>query len=99
MGNPTFKIGMFDNADFEVNFSAFNSVQSTTRSTGATSGRTGIGDTVTRFKVNLFGNNGGPAALALIPYAKWPTAPQGIAHQFLEGCIIAPPAPSLPSPT
>ncbi len=96
VGNPTFKIGVFDNVDFEVNFSAFNSVQSTTRSTGATSGRTGIGDTVTRFKVNLLGNNGGPAALAVIPYAKWPTAPQGIGNQFVEGGIIAPLALSLP---
>jgi Putative MetA-pathway of phenol degradation len=96
VGNPTFKVGLFNNADFEMNFSAFNSIQSTTRSTGATSGATGIGDTVTRAKINFFGNDGGPAALAVIPYVKWPTAPQGIGNKYVEGGIIAPLALSLP---
>jgi hypothetical protein len=96
VGNPTFKIGVFNNTDFEVNFSAFNSVQSTARSTGATSSSTGIGNTVTRAKINLFGNDGGPAALAVIPYVQWPTAPQGIGNQFVQGGVIAPLALSLP---
>jgi hypothetical protein len=96
VANPTFKLGLLDNVDFEVSISAFNSVQSTTRSTGATSGATGIGNTVTRAKINLFGNDGGPAALAVIPYVQWPTAPQGIGNQFVQGGVIAPLALSLP---
>ena len=46
VANPTFKLGLLDNVDFEVSISAFNSVQATTRSTGATSGATGFGNTV-----------------------------------------------------
>jgi hypothetical protein len=96
IGNPTFKLGLLDNVDFEVNFSAFNSISSTTRSTGASNTLSGFGDTVTRFKINLFGNDGGGPALALIPYGKWPTAPQGIGNRYVEGGIIAPLAVPLP---
>jgi Putative MetA-pathway of phenol degradation len=96
VANPTFKLGLLDNVDFEVSISAFNSVQATTRSTDATSGATGFGNTVTRAKINLFGNDGGPSALAIIPYVQWPTAPQGIGNQFVQGGVIAPLAVSLP---
>src|ERR1700761_1004240 len=80
LGNPTFKVGVLDNLDLEANISAFNSIQSTTRSTGASSTQTGVGDLVTRAKLNLFGNEGGTTALAVIPFIKWPTAPQGIGN-------------------
>jgi hypothetical protein len=96
VANPTFKLGLLDNVDFEVSISAFNSVQATTRSTGATSGAIGISNTVTRAKINLFGNDGGPSALAVIPYVQWPTAPQGIGNQFVQGGVIAPLSLSLP---
>jgi hypothetical protein len=96
VANPTFKLGLLDNVDFEVSISAFNSVQATVRSSGATATRTGFGDTVTRAKVNLFGNDGGAAALAVIPYVKWPTAPLGIGNQVVEGGVIAPLALALP---
>lgn len=97
IGNPTFKAGLLNNLDLEVNFSAYNSIESQTRSTGAIARSAGFGDTYTRFKVNLFGNDGGSAALAVIPYAKWPTAPQGVGNGFVEGGLIAPLALSLPA--
>jgi hypothetical protein len=96
VANPTFKLGLLNNVDFEVNFSAYNSIRTTTRSTGSTAWASGFGDTFTRFKVNLFGNDGGKAALAVIPYAKWPTAPVGVGNGFVEGGLIAPLAISLP---
>ena len=66
-------------------------------STGASTTTTGFGDTFTRFKWNLFGNEGDGPAFALIPYAKWPTAPQGIGNRFVEGGLIAPLAVPLPA--
>jgi hypothetical protein len=96
IGNPTFKAGLTNFADLEVNFSTFNSLQSTTRSTGASTVTTGFGDTFTRLKINLFGNEGGGPAMALIPYGKWPTAPQGIGNRYVEGGVIAPLAVPLP---
>jgi Putative MetA-pathway of phenol degradation len=96
IGNPTFKLGLLNNLDFEVNFSAYNNIQTMTRSTGVATSVGGFGDTFTRFKWNLFGNEGGGPAFALIPYAKWPTAPQGIGNRFVEGGLIAPLAVPLP---
>jgi hypothetical protein len=97
VGNPTFKLGLLNNLDVEVNFSAYNNIQTMTRSTGVATSVGGFGDTFTRFKWNLFGNEGGGPAFALIPYAKWPTAPQGIGNRFVEGGLIAPLAVPLPA--
>jgi Putative MetA-pathway of phenol degradation len=94
--NPTFKAGLTNWADFEVNFSAQNIQRSVTRSTGAVTAANGFGDTFTRLKMNLWGNDGGTTAMALIPYGKWPTAPVGVGNGYVEGGIIAPLAISLP---
>lgn len=96
IGNPTFKAGLTNWADLEVNFSAFNSISSTIRSASTTTTTTGFGDTFTRLKINLFGNEGGGPAMALIPYGKWPTAPIGVGNGYAEGGLIAPLAVSLP---
>jgi hypothetical protein len=99
VGNPTFKLGLLNNLDVEVNFSFYNSIRTATVSTGASTLSQGFGDTFTRFKWNLFGNDGGGPALALIPYAKWPTAPifpQGTGNGYIEGGLIAPLAVPLP---
>lgn len=94
--NPTFKLGVLNNVDIEVNFSAYDSIQTVTRSTGVSTKFGGFGDTVTRLKINLFGNDGGAAALAIIPYVKWPTASPGIGNGVVEGGVIAPLAYALP---
>jgi hypothetical protein len=96
VGNPTFKLGLTNSVDFEVNFSAWNSITSQTRSSGASSTASGFGDVYTRAKVNLFGNEGTGPALALIPYMKWPSAPLGVGNRYVEGGLIAPLALSLP---
>jgi hypothetical protein len=99
VGNPTFKLGLLNNVDFEVNFSFYNSIRSATVSAGAYTIARGFGDTFTRFKWNLFGNDGDGPALALIPYAKWPTAPmapQGVGNGYIEGGLIAPFAMPVP---
>ena len=96
IGNPTFKAGILNNVDFEMGFSALNNIRSQTRSDGSSTAFTGFGDVTTRAKVNLFGNDGGSTALALIPFAKWPTAPQGVGNRFVEGGMAAPLAVSLP---
>src|SRR5882762_8527575 len=92
VGNPTFKLGLLNNVDFEVNFSFYNSIRSATVSTGAYTISQGFGDTFTRFKWNLFGNEGVGPAMALIPFAKWPTAPmgpQGVGNGYIEGGLLA----------
>jgi Putative MetA-pathway of phenol degradation len=94
--NPTFKLGLTNFMDFEVNFAAYNNIRSQTRSDGSSTVASGFGDVITRAKINLFGNEGGGLAMALIPYGKWPTAPQGVGNRYVEGGVIAPLAVPLP---
>ena len=96
IGNPTFKLGVLNNVDLEATFAAYNTISTTTRSSGSTANVRGVGDLLTRAKINLFGNEGGGAALALMPYVKWPTAPQGIGNRYVEGGMAAPLALPLP---
>jgi hypothetical protein len=56
----------------------------------------GIGDTLARAKVNLWGNDGGDSAAALIPYVKAPSAPVGIGNGAVKEGMIAPLALILP---
>jgi Putative MetA-pathway of phenol degradation len=94
--NPTFKVGITNNADLEVNVS-FTGVRSFDTATRAASNLSGIGDTFIRSKINLWGNDGGNTAAAVIPYIKAPSAPIGIGNGVVEGGLIAPVAFSLPN--
>ena len=94
--NPTFKVGVTNNADLEVNV-PIAGVQTFSSSTGPSSTIWGIGDTFVRAKVNLWGNDGGSTAAALIPYVKAPSAPLGIGNGAVEEGLIAPFAFSLPN--
>jgi len=94
--NPTFKVGLTNNADFEVN-APFAGVHTFDTATGASSTLWGIGDTFVRSKINLWGNDGGSTAAAVIPYVKAPSAPIGIGNGAVEGGLIGPVAFSLPN--
>lgn|SRR5208337_1609433 len=94
--NPTFKVGPTNDADFEVNIAPFVSVHTFNAATRMGRDISGTGDLFTRLKVNLWGNDGGNSAFALIPYVKFPTAPAGIGNGAVEGGVIAPLSLSLP---
>jgi hypothetical protein len=94
--NPTFKVGVTNNADVEVNV-PFAGIHTFGSSTGPSSTLWGIGDTFLRAKVNLWGNDSGSSAAALIPFVKAPSAPIGIGNGAVEEGLIAPLALSLPN--
>jgi hypothetical protein len=89
--DPTVKLGLTNWMDFEVQF---NGLQSS-RSFGGGSGNEvlnggGFGDVFLRTKMNLFGNDSGPAGFALIPYVKLPSSTPVISNGAVEGGLIAP---------
>jgi Putative MetA-pathway of phenol degradation len=94
--NPTFKVGLTNNIDFEVNAPTVVGVRTYNAATNAASTVWGVDDVFIRAKVNLWGNDGGKSALALIPYVKAPAAPPGIGNGATEGGLIAPLSISLP---
>jgi Putative MetA-pathway of phenol degradation len=94
--NPTFKVGLTNDADFEVNIAPYVNVRTFDLRTGMGRDVSGAGDLFTRLKVNLWGDDGGNSAFALISYVKAPTAPAGIGNGAVEGGVIAPLSLSLP---
>lgn len=62
---------------------------------GATTRDDGFGDVVTRLKVNLWGNDGGRTAGAIMPFVKIPTASSGLGNGAVEGGVIFPVAVDL----
>jgi hypothetical protein len=49
-----------------------------------------------RVKVNIWGNDGGPTALAVMPFVTIPTATDGMGAGAVEGGVIVPLSISLP---
>jgi len=94
--NPTFKVGLSNNIDFEVNAPTLVGVHTFNSATNVSSTIWGIDDVFVRSKFNLWGNDGGTSAFALIPYVKAPTAPPGIGNGAVEEGVIAPLSISLP---
>ncbi|MFA7343082.1 MAG: transporter [Terrimicrobiaceae bacterium] len=93
-GNVNIKAGLTNNADFQV--VAENYLYERVRSDGAATRKSGYGDTQMRLKVNLWGNDGGTTALAVMPYINWPTNTNGFGNKRVEGGIIVPLAMELP---
>lgn len=95
--DPVLKLGITNRIDLELQFTGYNWLSATPRDNQANlASARGAGDLVVRTKVNLFGNDGGGPALALIPYIKVPTAAATIGNGHTEGGLIAPLALPLP---
>jgi hypothetical protein len=50
----------------------------------------GFGNTTIRYKVNVFGNDGGPAAFGIMPYITLPTQSSAFGEARTEGGVIVP---------
>jgi hypothetical protein len=95
--DPNLKIGITNWADVEVQFNGLQSLRSFESDSGATGANgAGFGDVFLRMKMNLFGNDAGPAGLAIIPYVKLPSSVPVISNGAVEGGLIAPLALRLP---
>jgi len=94
--NPTFKVGLTNNIDFEVNAPTVVGIHTFNAATNVSSTTWGIDDVFIRTKINLWGNDGGKSALALIPFVKAPTAPRTIGNGATEEGLIAPLSFSMP---
>jgi len=94
--STNFKIGLLNNLDFQLvsdNFLWFRDEDLSTHQASETSG---AGDTTLRFKLNLWGNDGGKSAFALMPFITFPTASDDLGVQDTEFGLILPLALSLP---
>lgn len=88
------KVGLLNNADLQLLFDPY--ISEKTVETSRVERRRGVGDLQTRLKINLWGNDGGTTALALMPFVKFPTNSDGLGNDEVEGGLIVPLAVALP---
>lgn len=90
------KVGLLANMDLQVIIQPYVSVREHNVTGRVVSENRGFGDIISRLKVNLWGNDGGTTALALMPYVKLPTNTDNVGNNSVEGGLIVPLAVSLP---
>jgi hypothetical protein len=78
------KVGLTDNIDFQTVFDAYTSERPV-----AGPRAEGFSDVTLRLKTNLWGNDGGPTALATMPFVKIPTNTE-LSNGKLEGGVTFP---------
>ncbi|MES2572812.1 MAG: transporter [Verrucomicrobiota bacterium] len=89
-----FKAGLLPNVDLQLVVESYQTVRTSTP--GAREHNRGFGDLTARLKVNLWGNDGGATALALMPFVKIPTNQDDLGNHSVEGGLIVPLAVALP---
>jgi len=91
------KVGVLNNVDLQIIAGTRNIQRVTDRDTNDTKRVSGFGDLLLRCKTNLWGNDGGPSALSVMPFVKIPTARRDLGNGAREGGIIFPFAMELPA--
>jgi hypothetical protein len=92
-----FKVGVLNNLDLQIIVETYNLERTKDRETGQSARLSGFGDLTLRSKINLWGNDGGPSALSVMPFVKLPTAGGGLGNGAVEGGVIFPFAMELPA--
>jgi len=90
------KVGLLNNVDLQFVSDNYLHVRTDNRVAGTANTQSGVGDFTTRLKINLWGNDGGQTAFALLPFIKFPTSTDGLGNNAVEGGVIFPLAVKLP---
>ncbi|HEV8606415.1 MAG TPA: transporter [Tepidisphaeraceae bacterium] len=90
------KLGLFNNLDIQLVSENFLWLREENLDTNQANETTGAGDTTLRLKLNLWGNDGGASAFALMPFITFPTASAGLGVDDTEFGLIVPLALQLP---
>jgi hypothetical protein len=91
------KVGILNNVDLQLIVETYNIQWTKDRDTNSSTRVSGFGDLLLRCKTNLWGNDGGPTALAVMPFVKIPTNQHDLGNGALEGGVIFPFAMDLPA--
>lgn len=91
------KAGMLNNVDLQFVLEPYAAVRQKDLQTGSANTDSGFGEFQTRVKINLWGNDGGKTAVAVMPFIKWPLPESDLRNGETEGGIIFPWAVELPA--
>lgn len=81
LGELNLKYGLTDEMDLQWVLPFFTHVRQ---------GDEGFGDMMVRLKANLWGNDGGDTAMAVMPFVKLPTARGDLGNGEIEGGVMVP---------
>ena len=90
------KVGLLHNVDLQLILETYTHARVKDRVANTVEKMSGFGDVTTRLKLNLWGNDGGRTAFALMPFVKFPSNQDGLGNHSVEGGIILPLAVELP---
>jgi hypothetical protein len=90
------KAGLLNNLDLQLVLPVHNRERIVNRRANTVEKQSGFGDTTLRLKWNDWGNDGGPSALALMPFVTFPTHDANLGSRSVEGGFIIPLALELP---
>lgn len=96
VANNNYKIGLLNNVDLQLVVPSYAHVRFEDRDAKFVEKMSGFGDVSLRTKINLWGNDSGKTALAVMPFVKFPTAQDDLGNGAYEGGVIFPFAASLP---
>lgn len=91
------KLGLTHNIDLQFIFDAWTNTNSFDETgSGGSTEADGFGDVQLRAKINLFGNDAGDWALAVMPWVQLPVGEDELSNDHVEGGLIVPLATELP---
>ncbi len=96
-GGVNLKAGLLNNVDIQFVLDGYVHSRVKDRVTGVTADDDGFGEVQTRLKINVWGNDGGATAFAVMPFIKWPLSQSSVRNGKTEGGIILPLAVELPA--
>jgi hypothetical protein len=96
-GDMNIRLGVTPYADLEFLFTAYSYILTTDRNTGAQLKQSGFSDSTLKSKINILGDDGGPVAIALMPFVTFPTGAAGIGAGGFAGGVALPVAFALPA--
>jgi hypothetical protein len=89
-GGINLKAGLLNNVDIQFVFDAWTKARMEDEVANTITESEGTGDLQTRLKINLWGNDGGRTALAIMPFVKWPLSESDVRNGKTEGGLIIP---------
>jgi hypothetical protein len=90
------KVGVTNRTDLQVVIETWDWVREKHRPSGRVAHRHGLGDLTLRLKTNLWGDDGGASAFAVMPFVKLPTNQDDLGNDAVEGGLALPLAVELP---
>ena len=96
-GNMNLKLGVLNRVDAQLVTTLYRAERLENHASGTVERHRGFGDLTPRVKINLWGDDGGRTALAVMPFVKFPTAHDGLGHHAIEGGVKIPFAIEVPN--